>query len=264
MAEGRRFCENCGAGIGETTNFCPSCGAAQKPNPEVPGGPPPTTPQAGTINTPEVPGVPPPPRAGSRSWGKIALGSCGGLVLLLVLLVGCVALLGGGGGEEGDSAQDSEPKEKEKDKGKGSPSQQEAAPVSIGEPATAGDVQWTVTSAERVGELVREGPTPKLTKTEQGSFVTVDLDFTNNGSDPVTLVNNSLRLLDSEGRESNPKSDALTYIPEDRRILLEGVNPGITRQGRVIFEVPPDASGFQLEAGDTQAFGEEAYVDLGF
>ncbi len=183
-------------------------------------------------------------------------------MVLFVLLVGCAALIGSGGGEGGGSAEDSEPKKKEEEK-KAS-SKQEAAPVAIGEPATAGDVQWTVTSAERVGELVREGPTPKLTKIEQGSFVTVDLDFTNNGSDPVTLVNNSLRLLDSEGRESNPKSDALTYIPEDRRILLEGVNPGITRQGRVIFEVPPDASGFQLEAGDTRAFGEEAYVDLGF
>ncbi len=107
-------------------------------------------------------------------------------MLLFILMVGCAALIGGGGGSSDDKGDE----EKKAD----SPSKQkeEAAAVAIGEPAVAGDVQWTVTSAERVNELVREGPTPKLTKTEQGSFVTVDLNFTNNGSDPVTLVNNSL------------------------------------------------------------------------
>ena len=265
MSERKRFCENCGTEIGKTTNFCPNCGAAQHPDPEVPINPPSGERRTRRISTPEVPGVPPPPpQAGRRSWGKIALAGCGGLLVLLLLFVGCAALLGRGGGTGDESAQDSDPKEKEKEKGKGSSPKEEAAPVAIGEPATAGDVQWTVTSAERVGELRREGPTPKLTKTEQGSFVTVDFDFTNNGSDSATLDNASVTLLDGEGRESRPKPDASTYIPEDRRIFLESVNPGITRQGRVIFEVPPDASGFQLQVGDTKPFGEDALVDLGF
>jgi hypothetical protein len=128
----------------------------------------------------------------------------------------------------------------------------------------AGDVQWTVTGAESVGELVREGPTPKLTKIEQGRFVTIDFDFTNNGDSSAMLDNASVTLLDSEDRESRPKPDASTYIPEDRKIFLESVNLGITRQGRVIFEVPPEASGFQLQVGDTKPFGEDALVDLGF
>ena len=183
-------------------------------------------------------------------------------MLLLVLFVGCVALIGGDGDEESNPEQGSESKEKIKS---GATSKQEKVTASTGEPVAAGDVQWTVTDAQRVNELVREGPTPKLTKTEQGSFVTVDFDFTNNGSDPVTLDNASLTLLDSEGRENRPKTDASTYIPEDRRIFLESVNPGITRQGRVIFEVPPDAAGFQLQVGDTNPFSsEDGAVDLGF
>jgi hypothetical protein len=182
----------------------------------------------------------------------------------LLLFVGCAALLGSGGGDKEGAAEDADPKEKEKDKGKGSSPKEEAAAVAIGEPATAGDIQWTVTGAERVGELIREGPTPKLTKTEQGSFVTVDFDFTNNGDSSASLSGNSLTLIDSEGRESRHKSDASAYIPEERKVLLESVNPGITRQGRVIFEVPPDSSGFQLQLGDTRAFGNETSVDLGF
>lgn len=59
MSEGRRFCENCGTEIGQTTNFCPNCGAAQKPDPEVPSGPLSPGFEADTITTPKVSGVPP-------------------------------------------------------------------------------------------------------------------------------------------------------------------------------------------------------------
>lgn len=99
MPEGRRFCERCGTAIGETTNFCPNCGAAQQPNPEVPTGPPPGIPETGRISTSTVPGIPSaPPASSGRSWGKIALGGCGALVLLFVLLIACSAIIAGGGG----------------------------------------------------------------------------------------------------------------------------------------------------------------------
>jgi ferric-dicitrate binding protein FerR (iron transport regulator) len=43
------------------------------------------------------------------------------------------------------------------------------------------------------------------------------------------------------------------------------VNPGVSREGEVIFTVAPDASGFTLETGDTDMFADgNAYVDLGF
>jgi hypothetical protein len=48
---GKRFCENCGTEIGQTTNFCRNCEAAQHPGPEASPGPPPppasTTPAQG-------------------------------------------------------------------------------------------------------------------------------------------------------------------------------------------------------------------------
>jgi hypothetical protein len=95
--------------------------------------------------------------------------------------------------------------------------------------------------------------------------VIVDFDFTNNGNDAITLDNESLALIDSEGLESKPSSDSFFYIPENRRIFLERINPGVTRQGEAIFEVAPGASGFQLQAGDADMWSDEnGYVNLGF
>jgi hypothetical protein len=74
-----------------------------------------------------------------------------------------------------------------------------------------------------------------------------------------------LTLIDSEGRESNPDPEQFYYVAQDKQIFLENMNPGVTKHGETIFEVAPDASGFQLEVGDTNPFTDEnGYVNLGF
>jgi hypothetical protein len=63
---GRRFCENCGAGIRQTANFCPNCGTAQHPEPAEP-----TRPLAEERTTPlgEEPTAPLTPAPGPRRIG---------------------------------------------------------------------------------------------------------------------------------------------------------------------------------------------------
>ncbi len=179
---------------------------------------------------------------------KFALIGCGGLIVLLVLVGGCFALVVGSGG--GDS---------------GSPSEDEAQTVAIGQPLPVGSVQWTVTDARRVSELTQQDAPPKVAKTEQGDFVVVDFSFTNNDSDAVTLDNNSLVLLDSQERESKSSPDEIFYVPKERKVFLERINPGVSREGQAIFQVAPGASGFRLQAGDARPItNEEGYVDLGF
>lgn len=48
-------------------------------------------------------------------------------------------------------------------------------------------------------------------------------------------------------------------------VFLQQVNPGVAREGEVIFSVAPHSSDFNLSVGDTNMFGgEDALVDLGF
>lgn len=93
----------------------------------------------------------------------------------------------------------------------------------------------------------------------------VDFAFTNNGNEPITLSQNSLALLSGDDRESQLDTDTFGYIDPQRDVLLEQVNPGVTREGEVIFTVAPNASDFRLRVGDARAFSNEnAFVDLGF
>ncbi len=132
-------------------------------------------------------------------------------------------------------------------------------PVATNEAVQIGDVSWTVSNATRANEVSDEFGSSK-----QGSFVIVDLSFTNEGEEQTTLDAGSLNVVDSEGRihETDPESDI--YVPQDLNIFLDQVNPGVSRDARVIFSVPPDAEGFVLRANDTGMMSEDyAYIDLG-
>lgn len=198
---------------------------------------------------PQVPplNVPPPPRQGSRWRLWLLLGGGGCLVLFFILLVGfagCAALLSTGGGESTTPGDDY------------ASISEQAAP--IGETVEAGDVAWTVNNAQRTTELSAFG------ESKQGNFIVVDLTFINNGSEAVTLDSASLAIIDNQNRTHQTDPDASLYVPTNQDLFLNQVNPGVTKQGRAIFDVAPDAQGLILEAGDTNVFSDEnAYVDLG-
>jgi hypothetical protein len=52
-------------------------------------------------------------------------------------------------------------------------------------------------------------------------------------------------------------------IPNRLFIFLEPVNPGISKEGRVVYEVPPDAEGFVLMLDDVELLEDKtARYDL--
>ena len=131
---------------------------------------------------------------------------------------------------------------------------------SIGDPVTLGSVQWTVTDAQQTDILVsRLG-------TEEGSFIYLDVTFSNNSNQDITLATPFLPLLDSQGRgyEADVELNFLHIEPE-RNMFAGHVEPGVTKEGRIIYAVAPDASGFRLQVGEGKfAASETEYIDLGF
>ena len=252
-----RYCSNCGNELNEDSRFCPNCGrpahetaAISTPEADVPVPPPPSQQQAGgTQNF----GPTAAPR--QRSWaGRLFIG-CTGLLVLAVLFVGCLALIPGGGGGGGEPAASGSGEEAEKRPGS---TRQNA--VAIGDNVKAGPVEWTVTNASQATELKSS-----FAGRKNGNFVIVDFNFTNGKDEAATLDSESFRLIDGEGRQFEVDTDTYEYVPMGKDIFLEQVNPGVSKEGRVIFTVAPDASDFTLQAGDTDMFADQnAYIDLGF
>ena len=184
---------------------------------------------------------------------------CGGLVALVVVVAVLAAVFSGGGTDTADSPVE-EPGAKQPKAEQPKGAEQEGPSAGMGEPLNVGDVSWTVTNAQQATEL-----TSPLGESKQGNFVIVDFDFTNNAGEAVTLDSASLALLDGEGRTSEVDTDNSMYVDPERDVFLQQVNPGVTRQGQVIFSVAPDASDFTLELGDTNMIEDNnGYVELGF
>ena len=271
----RRYCSNCGNELRPEDQFCQNCGAP--------------VPQAATVPTPEadVPVPPPPPPPGTaapypqqaagtqRSWPvrHPFLTGCLGLVGVFFLLVFAIVAIGvgsgGGGGGGGEVAQEDKPRagapaDDQKKEPEPKP-QAEKKPkpkpdYKVGQTAKVGNVEWEVSDAYLTNQLKSNFGTQK-----QGRFVVVDFTFTNNRNEEVTLDPDLHMILkDSKGREFGTDVDAWEFVPTDLNIFLEPVNPGVSTDGRVIYEVADDANGFTLKLDDVELMEEESAVfDLG-
>lgn len=181
------------------------------------------------------------------------------MLVLFLGLVACAAIIGSGGGGTTTTSEPEEAKEEKKKKGSASKEKQKTT-VALNQPVTVGNLEWTVIDAQRASSLRSE-----FLPSKQGNFVVVDFNLLNQGNEAITFTSNSLSLEDNQGRTAEPDTDTFGYIEPERNILLERLNPGVTRQGRVIFSVAPDASGFTLQVGDAEVISDEnGYVDLGF
>jgi hypothetical protein len=130
------------------------------------------------------------------------------------------------------------------------------AEYSVGQTAQVANVQWRVSDAYLTNQLRSNFGTQK-----RGRFVVVDFTFTNNRDEEVTL-DPELHMVvkDRRGREFGTDVDSWEFMPTNLNIFLEPVNPGISKNGRVIYQVPPDAWGFTLKLDDVEFWEEESAV----
>lgn len=215
----------------------------------------------------DVPNIPPPPQPQppQRGWVKWLLIGGGGCLLLVFLLFGfvaCLAVLGssGGGGGEGANQPADQPQE---DQGGAGDDEEKQPPASVGEEVVVGEVAYTVTRAWQETRL--EDPSG-FEEPLEGNFVLVDFTVENRSDEPMSVSDIGLYVYDDQGRQFETETEVpFGYIPEDRDLfLIDRINPGLSQDVRVVFTVPPDASGFEMEVSSGFFASETRRIALGF
>lgn len=138
--------------------------------------------------------------------------------------------------------------------------------ASVGETVSAGDVSWTVTGAFSKDEVSTYTFPPQ---TVRGSYVHMDFIVENVSDRPVTLTDETIIVYDAAETEYLPEPDRNSaYVPPRYNILFNELgllHPGETKEGKVNFEVLPNAGGFVAQLGGTDpTVSKGEYVDLGF
>jgi hypothetical protein len=113
----------------------------------------------------------------------------------------------------------------------------------IGKECDLGESSVTVTNAQQT-----ESINTSLGDTFEGNFVIVEFDYTYGGSAPVDLGEPPFRLQDKDGNQYSLDFDATSSygIDNNRSLIYETVQPGVTSPGAAIFEVSPEANDFTL------------------
>lgn len=163
-------------------------------------------------------------------------------LLALVVAVGYLALL---------RAQNSPP-----------PEQPEFA---VGEPVIMGSAEWRVTDVSRGATLARRSDAKGPEDVEELYLLTVDLSLTNRSDEALEIGPESFFLVDRGGNRISPATNLMRVRMDSADNMTYGqVDPNSTRQGQVVFSVPPDASGYVLEVEDFRMFSSKTgRVDLG-
>lgn len=218
--------------------------------PPPPQSPDPQYSQAAPV-APQVP-------AKKKSKGKligIGCGGCAGLFLILIIIIALAGALGGS--NDADPASSSAPATQEEATEAETPTEDEApagdspaeeegpaeeepAAAGVGTPVTVDDAQLTVTNVE---DNVEKVGVSGLEETPQGKFVRIHIEVANTGNEELDVFSDNFKLIGAEGQEYSI-SDASFW--DENAIVFEGVNPGNTLSGTIVFDIPADATAVKL------------------
>lgn len=93
--------------------------------------------------------------------------------------------------------------------------------------------------------------------TTTGRFVRVDFTIKNVGTDASFV--DAPKIVDATGREFDTKSEGSSFLEDDKKCILEKINPGLDRPCSWIYELPADASGLTIAVRDNM-FGSAQFL----
>jgi hypothetical protein len=114
----------------------------------------------------------------------------------------------------------------------------------------------TVTSTERT-QVLRDSLFEYTTNNE---YFVLHLDYTNTSSEAQSLWASDFRLVDTAGKEYSSNTDVSLAV--EKPIIIDEVNPGLTLQGTIVFEVPPGTEFSELRL--EESFGTSESLTIVF
>jgi hypothetical protein len=132
----------------------------------------------------------------------------------------------------------------------------------VGAPLRVGSIEWTVTSARRLGEVLKSNNQFIDDLKAGGQFIQVDIRVENQGGSPKTLT--APYVFDDKGRQYRRSTEAHWFVPDERNTFLRTLNPNVPVTCSAIYDVADDATGLSLLVGDLDLLSSaEGAIELG-
>lgn len=159
-------------------------------------------------------------------------------ILVFIVLIVVIGSSGGSSNSTSSSSSGSSKQEQAKN--------DEKVTAKIGEVAQSSDLAFTVTGVKDYQSLGNS----YTRKDAQGVFKVVTLKIENTGKETRTIDSSMLKLRDNQGRTFERSIDGQTakgLAQGQVDLFLQQVQPGLSVNGEIVFDIPKDAEGLVLE-----------------
>lgn len=131
----------------------------------------------------------------------------------------------------------------------------------VGQTVADGDLAFTVNSVTTTSSVGNS----YVAKTAQGIYYVISVKIDNNGKDTKTINASDFNVVDNQGRKFDYSNDGQMAMEESTGttdLFLQQIQPGLSITGKIIFDVPKDATGLRLLA-QGGLFTDGVSIDLG-
>lgn len=168
----------------------------------------------------------------------------------VIVAIIVIAAIPTGDSEQASTDSDTEAKVEENNNDSNSPSNEntnnsesdDIEEVKIGEPAEIADVIFTVDAVEETDQI-SSGNEFIDDATTSGKFVILDVTVENNKNDSITINSDFFTIFTDDGKEYDVNSDGEVMMAMGDAMndfFLTKINPGLSKSGKVVFEVGAD------------------------
>lgn len=176
------------------------------------------------------------------------MGCLGFIGLIAIIVVISIVASGGDDSSDKTSGTDSSSKKQEQKK-----------EYTVGQDVPVKNLSYNIVSVEEKTEL----SSVLGNKTTDGKYVVVDLKVTNHEKKARTMDSSMLRIKTDDGTEYNPDAELDTYVNEDGLgFFLEQINPNMSKEGKVVFEIPADVKEYKLQVASGFGFSGGNYETI--
>jgi len=152
----------------------------------------------------------------------------------LVVVIAAIAIFASGGDEEASSTGNGDSNSGEKEK--------QVKKAGIGEEAKVANVGFTVTNAKSTSKI-ESGNEFTEDATTSGKFVILDMKIKNKKKEALTIDSSYFKIKTKDGTTFEPVTSGQVMMamgPDANDFFLTQINPGLSKSGKVVFEVAKD------------------------
>ncbi len=128
------------------------------------------------------------------------------------------------------------------------PEKPKAKVFAAGDIVKTGKLGYKVLHVDITKEIKSNNQFIESAKTDR-QFVIIDVEAFNYDKKARMVDSNMFKVKDNKGREFEPTNDSnvLMAVEGAADFFLQDINPGLSKKGKLVFELPEDAASYSLE-----------------